>query len=193
MATKVALHAVKLGADRIPDRVFESVPGGYFKPSEEEQARLDRKNRKKKEGKSRNSGRDRRSAASDHYSDYDTDPYYTSGDDYNLNRDPDRRDRRRRARSLDRKERSERRSRRDRHQSPENGYPPGVNAQSKQDDSYIPRPYNPADYAPPQAPAFAAASGTGIAEPQPTYGQPLNNSGFRQVSFGSNLCKRRCP
>jgi hypothetical protein len=57
MAT-LALKAINYGADKIPDKAFHAVPGGYFRPEGEENP-LKKSSGKKKKGKDRDRGKDR--------------------------------------------------------------------------------------------------------------------------------------
>lgn len=159
----LALKAIAYGAERIPDRVFEAIPGGYFTPQEKKDIK---KQRKKRADKHRDSSSGRRShrphTPPDKFSDYspseDSDAYDDRGQrrrsrrhslSGSLSRSGDKRQskqeqKEREWEEIERVERGE----------PETSYPPLPTSES-----YAPpRPYNPADYAPAGAAAGAAVA-----------------------------------
>lgn len=79
----LALKAISYGAERIPDRFFESIPGGYFKSQEEKEEKKRRKREKERtKRRAQSEGRDRRRrspSATD--SDYYTEDYHTEDSD----------------------------------------------------------------------------------------------------------------
>jgi hypothetical protein len=178
IAAKVALRALHYGAPRIPDRVFESLPGGYFKPPEHKQ--------NKKNGKdSRKNGRT---------SGYNSD-HYTSGDENRKrqSRQSNRNERHRRTQSLDNEKK-------DRY-ADESGRFAGSGQEkmeyrqpSRGYDPYLPKPYNPQDYADPATiaaaagtagGAAAAAAAAGQAQPAHDYHDTRSDSQgyYQQVSY----------
>ncbi|KAK8174806.1 hypothetical protein BC567DRAFT_210005 [Phyllosticta citribraziliensis] len=75
----LALKALSYGADKLPDKIFEALPGGYFKRKEEKLRKKEQKLRSQSEGR----GRHRRSPSySDEDDDYYSSDYYTSGDEF---------------------------------------------------------------------------------------------------------------
>ncbi|PVH99905.1 hypothetical protein DM02DRAFT_614724 [Periconia macrospinosa] len=159
----LALKALSVGADRIPDKFFEKVPGGYFKPPEKKSGKKSSRRQSEQPSRQRRrSPRDRdRSPQSDYYSgysDYDTD--YEQG--------RRRSDRRRRAKSVGRSPsptntRSMSRGRdRERDAAIEeeriamDGRDRGQQFPPPPVSEY--RPYDPRDYAPPTAAAANTAN-----------------------------------
>lgn len=150
---KLALKAIAYGAERIPDRVFEAIPGGYFTPQEKKDIK---KQRKKRADKHRDSSSGRRShrphTPPDEFSDYspseDSDGYDDRGQrrrsrrhsmSGSLSRGGDKRQSKQeqKEREWEEMERAER-------GEPEMSYPPPPTSES-----YAPpRPYNPVNYAP---------------------------------------------
>ncbi|KAF2083207.1 hypothetical protein K490DRAFT_70043 [Saccharata proteae CBS 121410] len=100
----LALKAIAYGADKIPDKFFESIPGGYYKPKEEkERERRDRrKHRKDRDSKdkrrSHSEGRHRKRSPSPSDTEYDQSDYPETDEES----DHDRRRSRRRGRDRDR-------------------------------------------------------------------------------------------
>ncbi|KAB2570818.1 hypothetical protein DBV05_g10497 [Lasiodiplodia theobromae] len=109
----LALKAISYGAEHIPDRLFEAIPGGYFRSQHDKEARKRRKEDKKR-GKYRTQsegrGRKRRSPSLTD-SDYYSEDYFTEDSDYDRRRrarrssDADRGRERGRERDRDRKHR----------------------------------------------------------------------------------------
>lgn len=150
MATGLALKALALGADKIPDRVFEAVPGGYYRPKDK-----DSKSRKSDRRRSRREEQDQQSGGEE--SDYD----------YSDREQQDRASRRERRNTRSSNNNNNSNNRR---YSPDDDYddsgdhldraeqgrnmnfppPPRQEAYSPRQETYSPRPYNPRDYAPPR-------------------------------------------
>jgi hypothetical protein len=94
----LAFKALSVGAERIPDKFFEKIPGGYFTPQEKKEAEQNRKSRKDKDAKDkqrhkseqRSSRRDRTPPTD--YSEYSA---YTDDEEYERERQRRRRERRR--------------------------------------------------------------------------------------------------
>ena len=159
----LALKAIAYGAERIPDRVFEAIPGGYFTPQEKKDIK---KQRKKRADKHRDSSSGRRShrphTPPDEFSDYspseDSDGYDDRGQRrrsrrHSLIRSLSRSGDERRSKQ-EQKEREREEMERAERGEPETGYPPPPTSES-----YAPpRPYNPADYAPVGAAGVAVAN-----------------------------------
>ncbi|KAF2258716.1 hypothetical protein CC78DRAFT_586745 [Lojkania enalia] len=205
----LGLKAIDYAAEKIPDKLFEKIPGGFFTPSDKK--KKSHKNREARyQSEHRQSDRDRRRSIRDRtpptdysdYSDYDDTDYET---EYS-------RQRRRRAKSLGRRvSRDTSFSRgRDRHRSrdvegemdrtergPEFPPPPGGDW----------RPYNPADYPPPTAATGSDYYDRRTSSARPDYGYPPQvNTNFRPRSatvpsapmpssagFFSPLMARRTP
>ncbi|KAH7052403.1 hypothetical protein B0J12DRAFT_72546 [Macrophomina phaseolina] len=79
----LALKAISYGAERIPDKFFEAIPGGYFKAQEEKDRKRRKKDkeRAKRRTQSEGHGRRQRRSSSPEESDYYTDDYYTDESD----------------------------------------------------------------------------------------------------------------
>lgn len=173
----LAFKAIDYGADKIPDRLFEAIPGGYFTPPEKKKTKTNRKpireQRNKSEQRSRRKSQRQRSPSTD-YSDY------YSGRDTDYERE--HRGGRRRAKSTG--QNPGRSMSRGRH-SDRNGdwdgdddfaqmdraergpqYPPPPNA-----DGY--KPYNPQEYAAGAA-AAAPAIAAGYHDPSTGYHDPYD-------------------
>lgn len=145
----LALKAIDYGAEQIPDKFFEKIPGGFFTPAEKKQRKdaRDKKDRERHQSEQRASRRDR-GDYSDHSAYDDT--------DYEQER-ARRKERRRRVKSAGRpSSRSPSRGRRAHHSSDLDGqYSDTRNmAHAEQGGPYFPpppaseyRPYNPQDYA----------------------------------------------
>ncbi|KAE9967065.1 hypothetical protein BLS_006610 [Venturia inaequalis] len=54
----LALHAIAMGADKIPDKAFHAVPGGFFRPSDEENPLKKKKKKKREPEKNTDGARD---------------------------------------------------------------------------------------------------------------------------------------
>jgi hypothetical protein len=165
----LAFKAISYGAEQIPDKVFEKIPGGFFTPAEKKEidnGRKDKKDRKdyknrqeryrSEERHSKRSSRRERSPVTDQ-SDYST------YDDTDHERERQRRkSERRRAKSAGRtSSRSLSRGRHNRHSSDLDGQysDPRDMALPGQGQPYFPppptseyRPYNPQEYAPSPVP-----------------------------------------
>ncbi|KAK8251043.1 hypothetical protein HDK77DRAFT_425790 [Phyllosticta capitalensis] len=175
MAT-LAFKALSYGADRIPDKLFEAIPGGYFKRKEEKELKR-RKREKKIRSQSEGRGRRRRSPSySDEDDDYYSSDYYTSGDEFE--REHRRRRKERNSEESDERghrgrERERRRSHHERMRSYERyadeDVPPDFDPRSHSEGAeryrahFMPPPLPP--YGHPQPP-FSAADGV-YAQPQP--------------------------
>jgi hypothetical protein len=167
----LAFKAMSYGAEQIPDKVFEKIPGGFFTPAEKKQRKdhRDKKERERRRSEERASGkrssrRDR--SPQDGYSDY------SAYDDSDYEHESDRRkkDRSRRAKSAGRSSsRSLDRGRHDQRSSDLDGqYSDSRDmAHAEQGEPYFPppptaeyRPYNPQEYAgPPQGDYRPASPG----------------------------------
>jgi hypothetical protein len=164
----LAFKAISYGAEQIPDKVFEKIPGGFFTPAEKKKIDKDRKDRKDRkdtqhkdryrseERPSKRSSRRERSPVTDQSD-------YSAYDDTDYERERERRKReRRRAKSAGRtSSRSLSRGRRNRHSSALYGQhsDPRDMALPGQGQPYFPppptseyRPYNPQEYAPSPGP-----------------------------------------
>jgi hypothetical protein len=99
----LALKGLAYGAEKIPDRLFEKIPGGFFTPAEKKKIDKKRRDSRERRNKSeqRGSERHRRRAERDRTppSDYSDHSAY---DDSDYERELRRKERRRRARSLGR-------------------------------------------------------------------------------------------
>lgn len=151
----LAFKAIDYGAEQIPDKFFEKIPGGFFTPAEKKHRKdvrdkkdRDKKDRERHQSEQRSSRRDR----SD-YSDYSA----YDDTDYEHERDRRKQERRRRAKSAGRaSSRSPSRGRRARDSSDLDGQYSDTRdmAHAEQGGPYFPpppsseyRPYNPQDYA----------------------------------------------
>lgn len=86
----LAFKAIGYGAEQIPDKFFEKIPGGFFKPEEEKKKKGKNSRSPPKEKSSRNSERSRREhSPQNDYSDY-------SGHDTDYEKEQSRKERRRR-------------------------------------------------------------------------------------------------
>lgn len=153
----LAFKALSYGAEQIPDKFFHKIPGGYFIPQEEKNARKDRKDRQKNETRQRYRSEDHSSARR---SRRDLSPTDQSAEEYNYDRDYEqRKQERRRAKSAGRSSsRSSSRGRRHKHSSDLDGsYSESqeIMAQPEQRHPYFPppptseyKPYEPQQYAP---------------------------------------------
>ncbi|KAF2689617.1 hypothetical protein K458DRAFT_427747 [Lentithecium fluviatile CBS 122367] len=180
----LAFKALDYGAEKIPDRIFEKIPGGFFTPSERKNIEKKRHPEREARNKSeqRRSDRDRRRTERERtpltdYSDY------SGYDDTDYGRETRRKNRRRRARSLGRsisrslsRGRHQNRSRdldgeyeMDRAERAEGGphfAPPPTSEY---------RPYDPRDYASPPPTTGASAANAYDQRPssaRPDYGYP---------------------
>ncbi|KAK7528606.1 uncharacterized protein IWZ02DRAFT_429198 [Phyllosticta citriasiana] len=93
MAT-LAFKALAYGADKIPDKFFEALPGGYYRRKEEKELKRRKKDqnlRSQSEGRAR---RRRSPSYSDEDEDYFSSDYYTSGEELENEQRRRRKDRR---------------------------------------------------------------------------------------------------
>ncbi|KAF1978131.1 hypothetical protein BU23DRAFT_564398 [Bimuria novae-zelandiae CBS 107.79] len=100
----LALKALDYGAEKLPDKLFEAIPGGFFTPAEKKQAKSKANRRPARENQRRKSeqrdgGRRRSRRERPPPSDYSG---YSSYDDTDYERDQRRQGRRRRVQSLGR-------------------------------------------------------------------------------------------
>ncbi|KAF2029075.1 hypothetical protein EK21DRAFT_113302 [Setomelanomma holmii] len=152
----LAFKAIGYGAEQIPDKFFEKIPGGFFTPAENKKIKDGRdkkaRERHQSEQRSKRSSRPARSPQTD-YSDYSA----YDDTDYEQERDRRKKDRRRRAKSVGRSSsRSLSRGRNYRRSSDLDGQHIDTRdmAQAEQGGPYFPpppsseyRPYNPQEYA----------------------------------------------
>ncbi|KAF2257182.1 hypothetical protein BU26DRAFT_37797 [Trematosphaeria pertusa] len=202
----LAFKALHYGADRLPDKVWESIPGGFFTPPEKKKTKTNRRpireNRYRSEQRQSDRGRRRSHRERTPPTDYSD---YSGYDDTDYEKEYRRKERRRRAKSLGRSiSRSLSRSlSRGRHKQ-RSGDSDGEYDEHAQMDraergpQFPPppaseyRPYNPQDYAPPPgAAASAAPAGYAYPDPydrrassaRPDYGYPPQvNNAFRPRS-----------
>ena len=167
-----------MGAEQIPDKFFEKIPGGFFTPSEKkdiDKGRKDRKDRKDRDRHYSEERRDKRSSRRDRsppteYSDH------SSYDDSDYEREREQRKKeRRRAKSAGHSSRSLSRGRGDRRSKDLDGeYSDSRNmAQPEQGAPYFPppptseyRPYNPQEYSSRPAHDDHRPSSAGYTQPQ---------------------------
>lgn len=185
----LALKAIDYGAEQIPDKFFEKIPGGFFTPAEKKKRKDDRADKKDRERRKseqtssrRNSRRDR--SPRDDYSDYSA----YDDTDYEHERDRRKKDRSQRAKSAGKgSSRSPSRGRHNRHDGDvDRQYSDTRNmAQAEQGGPYFPppptsgyTPYNPQDYAPGQEQGDYRQSSPG----QPYGYPPQVNNFFRPQS-----------
>ncbi|KAF2017257.1 hypothetical protein BU24DRAFT_146945 [Aaosphaeria arxii CBS 175.79] len=190
----LAFKAIDYGADRIPDRFFESIPGGFFTPEEKKKNKKKSKSNRDTRNKSeqRQSDSDRRRSRRDHtpttdYSDY------SGYDDTDYEREYRDKQRRRRAKSLGADTREDTGSSRGRHTQRPSEFGSTGNIYADMDHSQgVPqfpppptseyRPYNPAEYAPQPAAPAAPPMGNEY-PPRAEYGySPQVNTTFRSRS-----------
>ncbi|KAF2873112.1 hypothetical protein BDV95DRAFT_372266 [Massariosphaeria phaeospora] len=194
----LAFKALSYGVDKIPDKVWHSVPGGVFKPSDSKNAKSSKQSRDSHHrSEQRHSERSARRSRRDRSlpSDYSDDTDY---DDTDYDREYRRKERRGRAKSLGRSlSRSASRGGHRHRDSDMDGrydeygqeparrgpeFPPPPNAEY--------RPYNPQDYAPPVAGSAAQvadgdhdAYDSRASSAKPEYGYaPQVNDVFRSRS-----------
>ncbi|KAI1514287.1 PRP38-assoc multi-domain protein [Pyrenophora tritici-repentis] len=155
----LAFKAISYGAEQIPDKFFEKIPGGFFTPAEQKEIDKNRKTkgksrkerRQSEEPSARRSSRRERSPPTE-YSDY-----YTDDSEYEREREQRKRERRRAKSAAKAPSRSLSRGRHSRHDSDLDGQYSDTRdmAQPGQGQPYFPpppaseyRPYNPQEYAP---------------------------------------------
>ncbi|KAF1851660.1 uncharacterized protein K460DRAFT_383020 [Cucurbitaria berberidis CBS 394.84] len=200
----LAFKALGYGAEQIPDKFFEKIPGGFFTPQEKKDIDKGRKDRKDKsrpaseQRSSRRGSRRDRTPPTD-YSDY------SAYDDTDYERERERRKRdRRRAKSAGRNpSRSMSRGRHNRRNSrdfePEHGDYRDM-AQAERGEPYFPpppssgeyKPYNPQEYSSrpahddyqpsPTAPAYGYSPQPAAAQPYPTQPSVGPHDGHRASS-----------
>jgi hypothetical protein len=154
----LAFKAIGYGAEQIPDKFFEKIPGGFFTPAEKKQRKdardkKDRERHRSEERSSKRSSRRDRSPQND-YSDHSA---YDDNSEYEHERERSKKDRSRRAKSAGRSSsRSLSRGRRNQHSSDLDGQYSETRdmAHAEQGEPYFPpppaseyRPYNPQEYA----------------------------------------------
>lgn len=182
----LAFKALSHGAEAIPDKFFEKIPGGFFTPAEKKkiQKGRDRRSRERAErhkSEERGSKRSSRRARSPE-SEY-TDSEYDDTDDERA-RNRRKKDRSRRAKSVGRSSsRSLSRGRQDRRNSRDDR----DMAHAGQGEPYFPpppasdyRPYNPQDYA--STPAQADYRPASVSQPYGYPAQVNNFSHFRSAT-----------
>ncbi|KNG45011.1 hypothetical protein TW65_08252 [Stemphylium lycopersici] len=156
----LAFKALSYGAEQIPDKFFERVPGGFFTPAEQRERDKERKERKAKESRHRYRSEDRSSRRNSRRALSPPTEYSDNTDDSDYERERERRKKeRRRAKSAGKtSSRSLSRGRRHRHSSDLDGqHSDGqelIMAQPEQGQPYFPppptseyKPYNPQEYA----------------------------------------------
>jgi hypothetical protein len=189
----LAFKAIDYGAEQIPDKFFEKIPGGFFTPAEKKKIKKERAAKKdRKEGKRHDSEprSGRRSSRRDRSPETDRSSSSAYDTDYERERERRRNDRSRRAKSAGlTSSRSLSRGRNDRRSEHLDGEysDPRDMAHAEQGGPYFPpppssdyRPYNPQDYAPGQQQGdYRPASIS-----QPAYGYPpqVNTDSFRSRS-----------
>jgi hypothetical protein len=161
----LALKAVHLGADKIPDKAFHALPGGYFRPpGEKNPLKLKKKKNKKKnknEDKQRQEGDDRSRGSqqpsrenSDDDEDSKNSGYSESDEEKEIETRPKRREKRYpRSSDLDRGYDSDQGMTHDRYEAsarrappPANYFPPPPTRAVDDEELHQPEPYNPAEY-----------------------------------------------
>jgi hypothetical protein len=176
----LAFKAIGYGAEQIPDKFFEKIPGGFFTPAEKKKIDDDRdkkdreRHRSEQRPSKRSSRRDRSPTDDSQYSAYDDSNHETERE---REREQRKKDRSRRARSAGRSaSRSMSRGRHDRRSSDLDGqYSDSRDmAYPEQGSPYFPpppgsdyRPYNPQDYAAGQSQGDYRPS-----SPSQSYGYP---------------------
>ena len=197
----LALKALDYGAEKIPDRLFEKIPGGFFTPGEkknmEKKRHPDRERRHKSEQRRSDRDHDRRRAERERspptdYSDH------SAYDDSDYERELRRKERRRRARSLGRSiSRSLSRGRHHNHRRDQDLDDAMDRAERAERGPHFDppptseyRPYDPRDYASPP-PVTGPSVADGYHDPydrrassaRPDYGYPPQvNTAFRSRS-----------
>jgi len=188
----LALKAISYGAEQIPDKFFEKIPGGYFTPAEQREIEKKRRNKgrsdkgrhRSEEPSKRRSSRRERSPPTE-YSDY-----YTEDSEYEREKEQRKRERRRAKSAAKASSRSLSRGRHSRHDSDldEQYSDTRDMAQSGQGQPYFPppptseyRPYNPQEYAPSPVQDHRPS-----ATPAYGYSPQVNNfSSFRRVTLAT--------
>jgi hypothetical protein len=189
----LAFKALDYGAEKIPDKLFERIPGGFFTPSERKKIEKNRHPEREPRNKSeqRRGERERRRAERDRTPPTD----YSDYSDTDHERDARRKERRRRARSLGRsisrslsRGRHHNRGRDVDDESDMERAERGAHFDPPPGSEY--RPYNPQEYAAPP-PATGPSAANGYHDPydqraysaRPDYGYPPQvNTAFRSRS-----------
>ncbi|KAE8848219.1 hypothetical protein PTNB85_02062 [Pyrenophora teres f. teres] len=158
----LAFKAISYGAEQIPDKFFEKIPGGFFTPAEQKEIDKHRKNNKNK-GNSRKERRQseepsaRRSSRRERSPPTEYSDYYTDDSEYEREREQKKRERRRAKSAAKASSRSLSRGRHSQHDSDLDGQYSDTRdmAQPGHGQPYFPpppaseyRPYNPQEYAP---------------------------------------------
>ncbi|KAE8853616.1 hypothetical protein HRS9122_00608 [Pyrenophora teres f. teres] len=158
----LAFKAISYGAEQIPDKFFEKIPGGFFTPAEQKEIDKHRKNNKNK-GNSRKERRQseepsaRRSSRRERSPPTEYSDYYTDDSEYEREREQKKRERRRAKSVAKASSRSLSRGRHSQHDSDLDGQYSDTRdmAQPGHGQPYFPpppaseyRPYNPQEYAP---------------------------------------------
>jgi hypothetical protein len=184
----LAFKAISYGAEQIPDRFFEKLPGGYFAPPEQKDGKKKNKNRQGRErhrSEDRSSKRNLRQERSPptEYSDY------TDDTDYERERERRKKERRRAKSTGTAASRSLSRGRHGRHSSDLDGQHSDSRemAQPQQGQPYFPppptseyKPYNPQEYAP-----SPAQDRRPSATPAYGYSPQVNNFSFRRATLAT--------
>jgi hypothetical protein len=197
----LALKAVGYGAEKIPDSLFEKIPGGFFTPAERKKIKKNRDDDRRR-SEQRHSDRRRRShrdrTPPTDYSDY------SGYDDTDYEKEYRKKQSRRRAKSLGRSYSHSRSLSRGRRPAREDTDLDGEMDRAERGPEFLPpptseyRPYNPQDYAPAAAATNPAVSnqyydqydGRGPSSAMPEYGYPsqVNSASpprFRSATVGA--------
>lgn len=190
----LAFKALSYGAEQIPDKFFEKIPGGFFTPQEQKEIERERKQRKK-DGRTRHRSEDQYSKRSSRRAPSPATQYSAASDDSDYERERERRKReRRRAKSTGRtSSRSPSRGRHRRHSSDLDGQHSDSRetmAQHEPRQPYFPppptseyKPYNPQEYNPGPAPGHQHRSS---AAPSYGYAPQVNRlSSFRRATLAA--------
>ncbi|KAH7116778.1 hypothetical protein B0J11DRAFT_442374 [Dendryphion nanum] len=192
----LALKAIDYGAEKIPDKFFESIPGGFFTPQEKKEIRdrnRDRNRDRRHRSEQRQNDRDRRRSQRDRtpptdYSDH------SGYDDTDYEREREHRDKQQRHRAKSAggdytHTKSQNRGRHNQRTSDldgEYGYPDmdrndrGPEFPPPPASEY--RPYNPAEYAP-----------SPVVGPEYSYSSQVNNYDSRPRSHSATVPATRSP
>lgn len=181
----LAFKALDYSADRIPDRFYEKIPGGFFSRSNRGKAKAEQHARAKSEHRKSRSDRNGRRRDSEQLTDYSDYSDYHGYDDTDYERESRDSRRRRRARSLgspnDNTFNRDRRRNRDSSGSFDGG---NDMDQSQRAPQFPPPPtsgypqYNPADYAPPPMGNNYQDRRTSSAMPDYGYAPQVNSPAF---------------
>ncbi|KAF1949201.1 hypothetical protein CC80DRAFT_278664 [Byssothecium circinans] len=191
----LAFKALDYGVDRIPDKFWHSIPGGYYRPPGAEKGKK-QKQRNKSEQRNGDRGRRRSARARSPPTEYSD---YSGYEDTDYEREQRRRDRHRRAKSLGRSPNRDLSGGRDQERSRELTLHGEMDRaeRAERGPQFSPpptseyRPYDPRDYAPPSAPPTGASMANGQHDPYdrrassagPDYGyQPQGQRYSKQVT-----------